>query len=115
MHSKDYSNYVNTTPADSGSASVLIPCRVSSLSTTLHLIRPTANMLNPQRRSVTGRCTGGLTQYQYQINGVQVPQIAVPIGTYDPDYPAHCDVAHSLPNLLMSMGCTRECNRSGWG
>ena len=31
MHSKDCSNYTNVIPADLGSASILIPCRVSSL------------------------------------------------------------------------------------
>ena len=50
MHSKDYSKYMNVIPADSGSASVLIPCRVSSLSTILHCLRPTANWANNNRR-----------------------------------------------------------------
>ena len=79
MHSKDYSNYTNVIPADSGSAGVLIPCRVSSLSTILHCLRPTANYANNNRRSITGRCTAGLTKFSYQINGVSIPQIAVPV------------------------------------
>ena len=74
-------NYTNVIPADSGSASILIPCRVSSLSTILHCIRPTANWGNNNRRSITGRCTGGLTKFSYQINGVNIPQISVPVET----------------------------------
>ena len=104
MHSKDYSNYVNVIPADSGSASILIPCRVSSLSTILHCIRPTANYANNNRRSITGRCTGGLTKFSYQINGVNIPQIAVPVETNTEGQNHQPNVCQSMPHLLQALG-----------
>ena len=104
MHSKDYSNYTNVIPADSGSASVLIPCRVSSLSTILHCIRPTANWGNNNRRSITGRCTGGLTKFSYQINGVNIPQIAVPVETQTEGMDHKPNISQSLPHLLQALG-----------
>ena len=104
MHSKDYSNYVNVIPADSGSASILIPCRVSSLSTILHCIRPTANYANNNRRSITGRCTGGLTKFSYQINGVNIPQIAVPVETNTEGQDRQPNVCQSVPHLLQALG-----------
>ena len=104
MHSKDYSNYTNVIPSESGSASVLIPCRVSSLSTILHCIRPTANWGNNNRRSITGRCTGGLTKFSYQINGVNIPQIAVPVETYTADQEHQPNIPQSLPHTLQALG-----------
>lgn len=105
FHSKDYSNYVNTVAADSGSASILIPARLSSLSTILHCFRPTENILNSARRSVgSGRCVANLSQFQYQINGALVPQLAVAVSSYDETYEAHTDVQHSLPHLLHALG-----------
>ena len=104
MHSKDYSNYTNVIPIDSGSASVLIPCRVSSLSTILHCIRPTANWGDNNRRSITGRCTGGLTKFSYQINGVNIPQIAVPVETRTDTETHQPNIQQSLPHLLQALG-----------
>ena len=104
MHSKDYSNYTNVIPADSGSASILIPCRVSSLSTILHCIRPTANWGNNNRRSITGRCTGGLTKFSYQINGVNIPQISVPVETQTDGLDHKPNICQSMPHLLQALG-----------
>ena len=104
MHSKDYSNYTNVIPADSGSASILIPCRVSSLSTILHCIRPTANWGNNNRRSITGRCTGGLTKFSYQINGVNIPQISVPVETQTDGMDHKPNICQSMPHLLQALG-----------
>ena len=104
MHSKDYSNYTNALASDSGSASVLIPCRVSSLSTILHCIRPTANWGNNNRRSITGRCTGGLTKCSYQINGVNIPQIAVLVETYTEDQGHLPNASQSLPHTPQALG-----------
>ena len=104
MHSKDYSNYTNVIPADSGAASILIPCRVRSLSTILHCIRPTANWGNNNRRSITGRCTGGLTKSSYQINGVNIPQIAIPVETQSEGMDHQPNICQSLPHLLQALG-----------
>ena len=104
MHSKDYSNHVNVIPADSGSASVLVPCRVSSLSTTLHCLRPTASYANNNRRSITGRCAGGLTKFSYQINGVNIPQIAVPVETNTAGQDHQPNVCQSMLHLLQALG-----------
>ena len=103
-HFKDSSIYTNVIPANSGSASILIPCRVSSLPTILHYIRPTANCGNNNRRSITGRCTGGLTKFSYQINGVNIPQIAVPVETNRDDQDHKPNICQSIPHLLQALG-----------
>ena len=104
MHSKDYSNYTNVIPSDSGSTSVPIPCRVISLSTILHCIRPTANWGNNNRRSITGRCTGGLTKFSYQINGVNIPQNAAQVETNTEGQDHQPNVSQSLPRTLQTFG-----------
>ena len=104
MHPKDYSSYTNVIAADSGSASILIPCRVSLLSTILHCIRPTANWGNNNRRSITGRCTGGLTKFSYQVNGVNIPQIAVLVETQSEGMDHQPNICQSMPHVLQALG-----------
>ena len=115
MHSKDYSNYVNVIPADSGSASILILCRVGSLSTILHCIRPTASHANNNRRSITGRYTGDLAKFSYQINGVNIPQIAVPVETNTEGLDHQPNVCQSMPHLLQALGLYDGMQQLGCG
>ena len=107
FHSKQYSNYLQTIAAASGSASVLIPCRVSSLSTVLCMFRPTANLNNSNRRSVaSGRCTAGMTQFQFNCNGTLIPQKPVKTQSYEGagEVQMHINTQDMLPFFLDAIG-----------